>query len=34
MKDTMKELKTVMIKRRRIDLVAGIVLAGASQKPR
>ena len=29
MKDTMKELKTVMIKRRRIDLVAGIVLAGA-----
>ena len=29
MKDTMKELKTVMIKRRRVDLVAGIVLAGA-----
>lgn len=29
MKDTMNELKTVMIKRRRIDLVAGIVLAGA-----
>lgn len=29
MKETMKELKAVMIKRRRIDLVAGIVLAGA-----